>query len=706
MSDISRSAVEAKRAEDGESAPTGKHRRDDGSLVVPGVLVTSGEVVHWIPGVGRARLRLQISEAQLRGWGIDSLPLLRDHGDDGDWFVVPGLKHTIGQIENLHIADAKVRGEFVFDPDLAKLPDGRDLIGPVERGNLRDISVGFSATELELVEQKENELPLYEATQWAPHEGSLVWAGADSGAKLERSKKMDPEQLAALITNAVRAALPATPDSTPTTAINSNGVQESPVRSTPAASPAVPATPTLDEITDVASNEFGVTRAQELVAQANGNPDTLRQLVRLERSQKKKPAPSPPVKPPAREIDVGMPGASRALGDMVTVLLARGNVSDEYTQAAQKVHADWRSMSAGILIERFARATDPSLSVVTSRTQLVEGWMRRSRMERPAGALLRDGGFYYRDASLGLVPADLPSAFQDVVRKTLMANYDREVLDFSRYARRQDVIDFRKQRMIWVDVAGQFDPLAKEEQLRKVTLRELEGEFHAELYGHFHKISYHAIVNDDLGVIITVPAMLGRWMAAGENKVFQLVIRNGTNFTGNSVWTGDQDIVAADPTEFATHLEVARMRALGTEPVPRAADEDPKNDPHKTRALIPDVMLYGSAIDAPWYQFMAERNRRTFDTPANTLRRPYLERLWQRSGEGLYLPAPNYYIWPGPESPFCPLTWGRIIGQDLRVELRDTDAREPDGLITRATDTFGVSFNQNNKAYRIGPPAA
>lgn len=693
---------------------------EDGLLEIDGTLASNTPCREYIRGVGIADVTLRVAPDVIEGWR-EHIPFVRNHGD---WFGDIGLEHVIGRIDTMSAVDGQIRAKFWLDPDMGKTADGTPLRGPIERGILRDTSVRYAATELRLVEERDGDVPLYEATRWYPIEGSLVFAGRDPTTQLRSN--MDPE----LITQIVRDAL--ADANTPTVDVAAiasavadklGALRSEPIQGELLEAPAMPtaeeiaravkaaiapATPPEGEVTDTAHDivaraaiqELGATEAAAIIAQAAGNADTLRGLVMAKRAAN--PPPTPPTAAPT-SLQGGFPRRAIALRDLATVVLARGTetkdhkLRSERETAAAKVHPEWRNMTIAHCLERYARAIDHQLPV--TRSKLFEQLMTRRHWIQDAEMI--GGAQYLRHTDLGLVPGDLPAAFRDITYKELMAAYNKETLDMGRFARRKDTQDFRDQHMTHIDIAGNFDPLLPEEQLRRVTLRELEGTFSVDNYGYTHTIGRHAIINDDLGITVQVPARLGLWMAAGENKKFQEVVAAGiahnkttTNYTGNRL------ISVADPEDYDTHLWTIRQRALAAVAVPALSGQDPKHDPMKTRELVPDIILYGSNHEKTFYKYMANRERLTRESEA--IRNPYEETLWSMRGEGLYLGVDDYYVWPG--GLFNPFCFGRVIGYGLEVELRETGPHDQKGIVIVACGTFGAAMTFENRAYKVTKP--
>jgi hypothetical protein len=734
-----------------KSASFARAEARDDELVVPGILATSAEVVHYFFETGLIRLQLEITPELVESWGIDTLPFLADHG--ANLFSGPKIDQVIGRVANLRADNGSLRVDFRFDPDF------RQYYDRVHRGTLTDSSVGADVFEAVLVElggdEDEDKPPLYRATNWRPREGSLVWAGADADAKLRRQdmppemkklieaevqrqlaqraegdppeeseddsgedddgadaeqaedapdeeRAMDDEEMARAVEAGVKAALRerrraerGAPAATGKVLPLRGGGNDARVQRRTSMDVAVAA---------AARQGVPTSVIQEAERLAGGDVKTFNTAMRkhLQANQS-----VPEVAPRRGQITGGVDGVVRAMGDMVYVATARvcpdrrdPDAPDKTfaQQALERGYRDPRSLSLVGMVETIARASDPNLGVVTSPLDLVKRMMRKQFVGLEQVTIDARGGRMVRDARGGVTPSDLPSVFLDIVSKILMASYQRYNLPWERIARIEEVNDFREVNLIWYDIAGQYSPLAQGENLKPLVLRDKIGKFQADNFGHVLKIEYHAIINDDMGIVGRAPQLVGEWCASQQVKVYADMVISGTPIGGSTIWTGNFDVAVSNPYDYATLFETIRKRSLAVEPVARGAGEDPRNTPGKSYSMQPDTMLYGLDHNKPLFDYIAP-----LKLPANPdeVRRPFELALYENSHEVLDLDADHAYLYPGPSSPHCPFAAGWVRGQRMSVTLSETGGYEQDGVLIRATNTFGAATVNTNAAYRI-----
>jgi hypothetical protein len=88
------------------------------------------------------------------------------------------LADVIGVVESARLENGRGVATVRFDSG----PDGEDAFRKVKEGILRNVSVGYATYRLEKVEGGDATIPTYRATDWEPHEISMVPIGADAGA--------------------------------------------------------------------------------------------------------------------------------------------------------------------------------------------------------------------------------------------------------------------------------------------------------------------------------------------------------------------------------------------------------------------------------------------------------------------------------------------------------------------------------------------
>jgi hypothetical protein len=729
-----------------KSASFARAEARDDELVVPGILATRAEVVHFFWETGLIRLELDMSEELLQSWAIDTLPFLKDH--------TTGVDTMIGRVANLRVDGDVLRADFRFNPR------HRQYYEDVERGFITDLSVGADVLEAVLVETGNEEagtLPLYRATNWRPREGSLVWAGADTDAKFrrnqvnlkqmidaavkralaqraeeegaaeeeeteaaeegddaeqaegasdeERAEDMDEDEMARAVDAAVKSALRAhratTKGRIAAAAAAAIGGTIVPLRAEK---------PTNRGIDLAVSSALDLGVDAEVIrtakAEANGDAKAFSLAIRKHlRDSQAVPEVAP--RRAQQQVTGGESGVMRAMGDMVLVTCARAcpgakdpDAPDKTfaQRAAERGYHNPRSFSLVGMVETIARAHDPNLGVVTSPLDLVKRMMRTQFVQLDQVSFDSRGGRMVRDARGGVTPSDLPSVYLDIVYKILMASYERYNLPWERIARIEEVNDFREVNLVWYDIAGQYNPLAQGEDLLPLVLRDKTGKFQAQNFGHVLKIEYHAIINDDMGIVGRAPQLVGEWCASQQVKVFSDMVASGTPLGGSTIWAGNFDVAVSNPYDYATLFESIRKLSLAVEPVARGATEDPRNTPGKSYSMQPDTMLYGVNHNKPLFDYIAPL--RLAANP-DQVRRDYETTLYENSHEVLDLNAEHAYLYPGPMSPHCPFAAGWVRGQRMSVTLTETGGYEQDGVLIRATNTFGAATVNTNAAYRI-----
>jgi hypothetical protein len=722
--------------------------REDG-LVIPGILATSAEVVHFFWETGLIRLQLVVTDDLLKSWAIETLPFLKDHGDAPGMYK-PGIDTVIGRVTELRVDGDVLRADFLFNPRF------KNYYEDVQNGFLTDLSVGADIFEAVLVEidETDDEPPLYRATNWRPREGSLVWAGADTEAKFRRNE-MDPEELQKLIDTAVKRALALraegdeAPDDDEETdeaddadaeqaedapdeersmdddemaraveagvksALRSRGRTQrgkpvpAPGKVLPLRGASQPANRSMD-VAVAAATRQGVPTDVIQAAETQSAGDVKAFSLAMRRHlQANQAVPEVAPRRGQQRITGGDSGVMRAMGDMVIVTCARAlpgakdpDAPDKTfaQRAAERGYTNPRSLSLVGMVETIARAHDPNLGVVTSPLDLVKRMMRTQFVALDQVQFDSRGGRMVRDARGGVTPSDLPSVYLDIVYKILMASYQRYNLPWEQIARIEEVNDFRQVNLVWYDIAGQYNPLGQGQDLSPLVLRDKTGKFQAQNFGHVLKIEYYAIINDDMGIVGRAPQLVGEWCASQQVKVFSDMVVSGTPIGGSTIWAGNFDAAVSNPYDYATLFESIRKLSLAVEPVARGATEDPRNTPGKSYSMQPDTMLYGVDHNKKLFDYFAPLR---LQANPDQVRRDYENTLYENSHEVLDLTAHHAYLYPGPSSPHCPFAAGWVRGQRMSVTLTETGGYEQDGVLIRATNTFGAATVNTNAAYRI-----
>ena len=663
-------------------------------MTVPGILATETPCVHWLDGIGLARVELAITPELVQQWGIDSIPFRNKH--------VRGTDVMIGRIRKLEASEGTLRAEFAFDSVY-----GAKEYGGVKRGLFTDASVEADVRRVELVEPETDEqLALYRATEWKPYGGALADIGADPNAKLlreEMTKKQLREALARML--AESSPEPPTTPTKPEPEIDTITLGRDDVVSL------------LRAVADDDPDEGG--EVNELPTALNiAHKQALRDDVpdavignALERckgdaeifglyiTRHKASVQQVPDVPPTERVTGGEERSLVAVADTVKLLRAHANSHDaDAKEEATKVRSDWRHTTVIGVLEELGRAMGVVRGTIHRKTAILER-LGRAEFVRAEHAYDESPGMpgmlFVRSGVAGVVPANLTALFGAVLYQTLMPPYERARINMEAIARRHDVPDYRNQEIVYYDIAGQFKALKTGERLSPLTMRDDKAMFAADPYGYTLTLDHRAIIDDNLGAAGRLAGEMGDWCGSQESRVFQEALQNGP------FYTGQYDLAVANLTDFGTHFSTVRNHALDTSPIAAGAKEDPNNDPGRSYAMQPDVMVVSKEITEPLEVYSADLRGAgaVAGSREEVVRTRYQQTLANNAHEGLYL-KDEYYLGPGPESTFCPVVYGQVIGEGMSLTVHQTTPYEQKGLILRASDTFGAKVVRKG-LYRI-----
>lgn len=103
-------------------------------------------------------------------------PLLDTHSADG-------IDAVIGVVENAQLQRSKGVATVRFDSGA----QGSEAMRKVQEGILRNVSVGYRVYKMEKVADGADQIPVFRAIDWEPHELSMVPIGADAAAGVRSS---------------------------------------------------------------------------------------------------------------------------------------------------------------------------------------------------------------------------------------------------------------------------------------------------------------------------------------------------------------------------------------------------------------------------------------------------------------------------------------------------------------------------------------
>lgn len=500
------------------------------------------------------------------------------------------LRGVMGVVDSARLEKSKGTAKVRFAAAGVD-PEVDTVFRKVADGIIRNVSVGYAVHRYEKVEESDDKVPVYRATDWEPLELSLVPIGADAGAGV-RAETAD--------THACEFVTDEPPEER-AMGKNSNDPQSG----TPAAPVVTPAdtgeraalapasTPTVDEAAirrEAAEAER--TRSAEIrrVGETLGLADefvarhleagTLIDAFRLAAVEERART---GLIETGRGIEAGEDGRDKWLRGAGDWLLERSGAVGLVAQAAKargetvKVDpGEFRGMS---LVE-LARQSLERAGVRTAG---------KSQIEIVGMALVQRGGGYH-------ATGDFATLLEGNIHKTLLAAYAVTPDTWSRFCATGSVSDFRPHHRYRLGTLGSLPTVNEGGEYTNLALADATKEsISAETKGGMLSITRQAIINDDLSAFVRLPSMAGRSAKLTiEKLVYALLAQNG----------GLGPVMADGVTLFhANHGNIGvgsalSMAAIDADRVLMAKQTDPSSneilDLRPTILLVP-VELGGQA---------------------------------------------------------------------------------------------------------------
>lgn len=528
------------------------------------------------------------------------------------------LDGVIGVVESARLEG----GQGIATVRFARAEDDEDadkVFRKVKDGVIRNVSVGYRVHRLEMVEDADDEIPVYRATDWEPYEISLVPMGADAeaGVRAAEGAHRNPCEFIELDERTTimakmkndpqggAPAAPAAPASDSQTAERSALVDEVAIRREAAEGERKRSA----ELRRVAKAlDLPVEFAERHVAEGT-ELEAFRGLA-IEERAKRPPIVEAPGEP---TITGGEDSRDKWLRGATAWIVSRSGMASHVAKAAKErgetVTVDPGEFRGMSLLD-LARESLERAGVSTRGM---------SKMQLAGEALAARGGGY---AATG----DFPILLENAMHKTLLAAYQMAPDTWTRFCKRGSVSDFRPHPRYRVGSFARLERVNEAGEFRNQAIADGEKEsLTAETFGNIIAITRQAIVNDDLGAFVDLASRFGRAAKLSvEMDVYDLLKLNGglgpamadgnTLFHANhsNIGPGAALSVAAldgDAVVMAEQTDPSGNEILNLEPaillvarglkgealVLNAAEFDPDSTdasrkPNKVRGLFDDVV--------------------------------------------------------------------------------------------------------------------
>ncbi|MGD9663805.1 MAG: prohead protease/major capsid protein fusion protein [Novosphingobium sp.] len=528
------------------------------------------------------------------------------------------LADVIGVVEKAWVADGEGRATIRF----SEREDVAPIIKDVKSGILRNISVGYAVHRFEQVEGGDEEIPVYRAVDWEPHEVSFVPIPADMGAQVRNAP-------AESLINCVFVNRGAA-------AVERENTMPGEVQT--GAQPAEP---------NAADIEARAAAARKEGADAERQRQTdIRTAVRAL---------------PETDRDAF---AQELIDGNATADQARAKVLDKLAEGQPEIRGTQRVETTDDSRDKWLRGASAWLAVKAGNNaaraiEKVEGKMPEpgefrglTLVELAREALVRHGvsvrgmskmdivgqAFTFRSA-ITQSTSDFGLLLENVMHKLLLGSYAMTADTWTRFAARGTVSDFRPHNRYRMGMFGRLDRVNENGEFKNKPIPAAEKEIiQAATVGNIINLSRQAIVNDDMGAFTSLAMKLGRAARLSvEIDVYALLAENGgmgpIMSDGKTLFHADHKNIGAAGAPTIVSFDNARVvmasqtdpsgneildlrPAVWLGPIGIGGDARVLNDaqydpdtanklqkPNKVRGLFRDIVDTARLTGTPWYAF-------------------------------------------------------------------------------------------------------
>jgi len=442
-----------------------------------------------------------VEELDARGADLSRLnggPALRDH--------VPTTDNSVGSVENARVEGDRIVGTVRFDGS----PEAETLMGKVEAGSVRAVSLGYRVQQFTRGGNNPAGLSIFRATKWTPFELSFCPVGIDPGATVRsQGGIMDNEQTAA----------PTDDGATTIINVDINGIRGI------AKAANLPDSWTLDRVADGATVEQARTLAFEEITKRSAGP-----------------------------IDGSQRRALVTNDDANDPILIRSAMADAL---AARV--------APALIKPEGRATRyAGWSILDMVAEMAN--VRGDRLDARNKVDVADAIFTRAHST-----SDFPLLLEAAANKTLLGAYASAAPTFTRWASQKSFNDFKPHKYLRLgDFPAMQEITAEGGPVKFGTIGEHRETVQAKEWATGITIGRRLLIDDDLGALGDFTSMAGQRIAYDQNATMYSLLQSNAGAgpalaDGKGVFHTDRGNKSASGTTIDEANISAAVQAMGAQ---------------------------------------------------------------------------------------------------------------------------------------------
>lgn len=615
----------------------------------------------WSWDVGSYMEELDVSEDAVRLERLNSgAPLLNAHSS---W----ELRDVIGVVERAWIENGEGRALVRF----SQREDADEVFRDVKDGILRNISVGYAVHRYDVVEEEDDKLPTYRATDWEPMELSIVPIGFDDGAKIRSAKSPADYQGQRFTTEfktraAEQPAAVATEPQEETDMPDVNSAadeqRQAEIRREAAEAERKRCLTIKQMVRKVGlADEIAEDLIERGVPVEQASAELIDKLAERQKAGQGDTRNSQPTT--TSTVDLAVVGAKRAA--MQNALLHRCNPAIKLEEAAR----EFRGM----------RLIDMAREAV----EMVGGNVRGMTPQEVARAALGCDRQAFRAAGMHTT-SDFPLLLGGTINRTLRDAYALAPQTWRPLGRQTSVPDFREITRVALGDISALEKVSEHGEYKYGTLGEEGVPLKVAKFGKIIAVTWESIVNDDLSALTRIPQALGAAAAQTESDVVWNLLLGNPNFVdGTALFHADHGNLAASGGAINTTTLAAA----------RAAMRKQKSKAGHFLNLGPEFLVVGPDKELEAFQFTSSQYVPAKNTDINDSRNTSLTVIVDAriTGNQWYL-----YAAPGVVDTF---EYAYLEGeQGVFTETRE--GFEVDGMEIKARLVFGAAWIDYRGAYK------
>jgi hypothetical protein len=218
----------------------------------------------------------------------------------------------------------------------------------------------------------------------------------------------------------------------------------------------------------------------------------------------------------------------------------------------------------------------------------------KSRQDIVAASLMAPVEFQYRFGASAST-SDFPNILANIATKSARLAYEAMPPTFRQVARQQNVPDFKVAKSVNISDLAALAKLNESGEFKRIYLSDSGEPYSIGTYGNVVSITRQVIINDDLRMLVRVPAAFGQAAARMESDVFWAVI------TANAAMSDSVAIFHATHANLNTSNGLSAVANLGTARKSMRLQTAPNGT---ILGLIPKAVVVPAALEQTALQFV------------------------------------------------------------------------------------------------------